>query len=261
MASLMASMDLAVTGGGSTCWEMAFLGLPAIVLELSDNQQRSARALDAAGAVENAGEIQTQEVTVLAERIQSLCRDAGRRGAMSAAGRRLIDGEGGNRVIRRLGLGLPPLQLRLATDPDSRDLWLLANEPSVRQQSFNASPIAWDTHVAWLERLLASPSARMWVMVGETGLAAQVRYELKGEYAEIGISVAPSYRGFGLAARILASTWAEACRELGVTSARGVVFTTNRSSAAAFREAGFVESGSTKTILGHECHVFTRTVC
>lgn len=261
MASLMASMHLAVTGAGSTCWEMAFLGLPAIVLELSDNQQRSARALDAVGAVENAGAIQTQEVRVLAARIQALCLDSGRRRAMSETGRRLIDGEGGSRVIRRLGLGLPPLQLRLATEADSQELWLLASEPSVRQQSFNASPIAWDSHVAWFERLLASPSARIWVMGGETGLAAQVRYQVSGEYAEIGIGVAPSCRGFGLAARILASTWARACRELGVTGARGVVFTTNRWSAAAFREAGFAETGSAETILGHECHVFTRTIC
>ena len=45
---------------------------------------------------------------------------------------------------------------------------------------------------------------------------------------------------------------------LGADHARGVVFTTNRSSAAAFREAGFVETGGVQTIRGHECHVFTK---
>lgn len=260
MASLMASMDLAVTGGGSTCWEMAFLGLPAIVLELSDNQRRSSRALAEAGAVENAGAVETQEATLLARRIQALCLDRDRRLAMSDAGRKLVDGEGGQRIVRRLGLGLPSLQLRPATAADSRAMWLLASEPSVRQQSFNPSPIAWEAHEAWFEKMLASPSARTWLMAGEAGLAAQVRYEVKGEHAEIGISVAPSFRGFGLAARILASTWANACLELGVSRARGIVFTTNRLSAAAFREAGFAETSDTEITLGHECHVFTRAL-
>jgi UDP-2,4-diacetamido-2,4,6-trideoxy-beta-L-altropyranose hydrolase len=258
MASLMASMDLAVTGGGSTCWELAFLGLPAIVIELSDNQRLSARALAAAAAVENAGAVEAQDAAALAARIGALCLDAERRRGMSEAGRRLVDGKGGARVVGRLGLGLPPLTLRRATDADSRALWTLATEPSVRQQSFDPSPIAWETHAAWFERIFSSPAARMWVMAGEAGLAGQIRYEAGADGAEIGISVAPAFRGFGLAARLLASTWASACRELAAPRARGVVFSTNRSSAAAFREAGFVETGGLQTIRGHECHVFTK---
>lgn len=260
MAALMASMDLAITGGGSTCWELAFLGLPAIVLELSDNQQRSSRALAAAGAVESAGAVQTLAPAALAARIAALCADAPRRAAMSAAGRRLVDGRGAARVVSRLGLGLPPLTLRIATPDDARPLWELATEPSVREQSFNTAPIPWDAHAAWFERMSASPAAIMWVMTGDRGLAGQVRYETRDGDAEIGISVAAPFRGYGLAARLLASTWAESCRRLNVARARGVVFTSNQSSAAAFREAGFVETGGLETIRGHECHVFTRTL-
>lgn len=260
MATLMATMDLAVTGGGSTCWELAFLGLPAIILELSENQQRSSRALAAAGAVENAGPVQAIEPSALAARITELCMDADLRRAMGSAGRRLVDGKGGARVIGRLGLGLPPLTLRLATRDDARPLWTLAADPSVREQSFNTSAIPWETHAAWFDIMLASPVARMWVMVSDTGLAGQVRYEARGDEAEIGISVGPAFRGYGLAARLLASTWADSCRQLGVARARGVVFTSNRSSAAAFREAGFIEEAGVEMIRGHECHVFTRTL-
>ena len=258
MASLMASMDLAVTGGGSTCWELAFLGLPAIVIELSDNQQMSARPLAAAGAVENAGPVAAQDAGALAARIGALCVDAERRRGMSEAGRRLVDGQGGARVVGRLGLGLPRLTLRRTTPADSRALWALANEPSVRQQSFDPSPIAWPTHAAWFEKISGSPAARMWVIAGDAGVAGQIRYEAGTDGAEIGISVAPAFRGFGLAARMLASTWADACRELGSPRARGVVFATNDSSSAAFREAGFVENGGLQIIRGHECRVFTK---
>jgi UDP-2,4-diacetamido-2,4,6-trideoxy-beta-L-altropyranose hydrolase len=258
MAALMAAVDVAVTGGGSTCWELAFLGLPAIVIELSDNQERSARAIAAAGAVENAGAVRDQQPAALGARIAALCIDAARRGAMSAAGRALIDGRGADRVIGRLGLGLPRLTLRRANEADARAIWQLANEPSVREQSFNASPIPWESHQAWMTRVLSSPTNRMWVWSADTGLAGQVRYEASDGEAEIGISVAPAFRGFGLAARLLALTWADACRELGVPRARGVVFMSNRSSAAAFREAGFIETGAPRDIRGHLCHVFTR---
>ncbi|MEO5740822.1 MAG: GNAT family N-acetyltransferase, partial [Vicinamibacterales bacterium] len=206
----------------------------------------------------NAGPLESQDAGALASRIAAICVDAERRRGMSEAGRRLVDGKGGMRVIGRLGLGLPSLTLRRAADADSRELWTLANEPSVRQQSFDPSPITWETHTDWFERISVSPGARMWVMAGEAGLAAQIRYEAGADGAEIGISVAPAFRGFGLAARLLASTWAGACRDLGTPCARGVVFATNVSSAAAFREAAFVENGGLLTIRGHECHVFTK---
>ncbi len=39
MPALMAWADVAVSAGGSTCWELAFLGLPSVVVVLADNQR------------------------------------------------------------------------------------------------------------------------------------------------------------------------------------------------------------------------------
>ena len=50
MAKLMAEVDLAVGAGGTTTWERACLGLPAIVTAIADNQRDNVRALAAAGA-------------------------------------------------------------------------------------------------------------------------------------------------------------------------------------------------------------------
>ena len=47
MAELMAWADVAISGGGSTCWEMAFMGLPAITIILADNQRPVAEKLEA----------------------------------------------------------------------------------------------------------------------------------------------------------------------------------------------------------------------
>jgi UDP-2,4-diacetamido-2,4,6-trideoxy-beta-L-altropyranose hydrolase len=45
MPALMAWADFAVTGGGSTCWELSFMRLPSLVLVLADNQIATAAAM------------------------------------------------------------------------------------------------------------------------------------------------------------------------------------------------------------------------
>ena len=49
MPELMADADVAISGAGSTCWEMCFLGLPAIVIDVAENQRPIAQELDRRG--------------------------------------------------------------------------------------------------------------------------------------------------------------------------------------------------------------------
>ena len=50
MPELMAWADVAISAGGSTCWEIAFMGLPSLIITLADNQAGIAEGLDKAGA-------------------------------------------------------------------------------------------------------------------------------------------------------------------------------------------------------------------
>ncbi|MFN2453665.1 MAG: UDP-2,4-diacetamido-2,4,6-trideoxy-beta-L-altropyranose hydrolase [Pyrinomonadaceae bacterium] len=99
---LMAWADLAVTAGGSTCWEMAFMGLPSITLILADNQSAIAENLHEAGAVVNAGWHDKVTLTSLVETLELLIADAGKRRRMSERGRTLVDGLGAERVAHAL---------------------------------------------------------------------------------------------------------------------------------------------------------------
>jgi UDP-2,4-diacetamido-2,4,6-trideoxy-beta-L-altropyranose hydrolase len=94
MPPLMAWADLAITAGGSTCWETAFMGLPTLTIVIAENQERVARGLDAAGAVCNLGWFERVEAGAIGVAIDSLLGDPARLEAMSAAGRRLVDGTG-----------------------------------------------------------------------------------------------------------------------------------------------------------------------
>ena len=95
---LMAWADVALTAAGSTCWELAFMGVPLIAFTLADNQGRNAAGLAAADAAIALGHLDEISDEQLAAELAALVGDAERRRAMSAAGRALIDGHGATRV-------------------------------------------------------------------------------------------------------------------------------------------------------------------
>jgi UDP-2,4-diacetamido-2,4,6-trideoxy-beta-L-altropyranose hydrolase len=94
--------DLAVSAGGSTCWELAFMGVPAVVLSLAENQRELAASLERAGAGVDLGAAEQFEPAAVTAAVTELASDAARRAAMSAAGRRIIDGRGAMRVVDAL---------------------------------------------------------------------------------------------------------------------------------------------------------------
>jgi UDP-2,4-diacetamido-2,4,6-trideoxy-beta-L-altropyranose hydrolase len=107
MPELMAWADLAVTAGGSTAWELARMGLPALMVVLADNQRAVARSCHDAGLARNLGWHADVSAEAIAAALASLMHDAGARGRMSAAGRELVDGQGARRV-RDAMLGVVP---------------------------------------------------------------------------------------------------------------------------------------------------------
>jgi spore coat polysaccharide biosynthesis predicted glycosyltransferase SpsG len=99
MPALMAWADLAIAAGGSTNYELAFMGLPTITVILAENQRSIAEGLADAGIVRNLGDASTVSDEELGEAIQQLAGDRRAREAMSSRGHQLVDGLGTKRVI------------------------------------------------------------------------------------------------------------------------------------------------------------------
>jgi spore coat polysaccharide biosynthesis predicted glycosyltransferase SpsG len=102
MPGLMSWADLAVSAGGSTCWELAFMGLPNVVLVLADNQRGIAAGLGEAGVSLNLGWHADCTAKIVADALEGLMFSADRRAKMSRRGRELVDGLGGTRVVAEL---------------------------------------------------------------------------------------------------------------------------------------------------------------
>lgn len=102
VAGLLAWSDLAVTAAGSTCWELAFLGVPALTIAVAPNQRPIAESLSRAGVARDLGWYADVNEETLANAVGELARDRAARTRQSEAGRRLVDGAGAERVVRRL---------------------------------------------------------------------------------------------------------------------------------------------------------------
>lgn len=262
MPELMAWADVAVSAAGSTCWELAWMRLPAVVLTAADNQQPIARQLSATGAAAGLGWFERPTVEEIAEAISTLCRDRDRRLCYSRLGRRLVDGGGARRVVavmRALSGALPAGQLRLrrAAAHDLMPLWRLKNDPAVRRVSLVSSdPVPLEEHTAWFNRRLSSPDTLIWVWEFQGLVVAVIRYDrtLPGT-AEISLSVAAAFRRRGLAGRLLRETAASVRRELHVDCLRAIVRRENVPSAGTFAKAGFVKVDS-RPVKSRECHIF-----
>jgi UDP-2,4-diacetamido-2,4,6-trideoxy-beta-L-altropyranose hydrolase len=102
MPDLMEWADLAIAAGGTTSWELAFTGLPSLVITLADNQEAISAALDRAGLAIRLGKWETNAKARLVEVFSLLLSDVRRREEMSRTGRELVDGLGRERVLDML---------------------------------------------------------------------------------------------------------------------------------------------------------------
>jgi len=94
--------DVAVTGGGSTCWEMAYAGVPSLALILVENQKGIVEFLHSSGILIPLGEYKDLTSEKILSAIKFLISDPEKRAQMSRKGQTLIDGQGAFRVADAL---------------------------------------------------------------------------------------------------------------------------------------------------------------
>lgn len=242
MAEVMAWADLALAAGGTTCWELSFMQLPAILVTLADNQRAVAASLHSAGAAINAGWHSDVGPQDLAELVRGLVHDQPRRGRMSLAARALVDGAGCERASA--ALRGDRLVLRRVRAGDCRLLFDWANDPAVRSFSYNAAPIVWEEHAQWLKERLADPACFMFVGEEHDGTpVGLVRFQVNGEDAEASVNVASDRRGGGYGTALIGLGCAKLERGTALRTTHAFIKLDNVASVRAFEKAGFIHAG------------------
>jgi UDP-2,4-diacetamido-2,4,6-trideoxy-beta-L-altropyranose hydrolase len=242
VAEPMAAADVAISAAGSTCWELCLLGIPALLVDVADNQSELARELDRRGCAVHMGD-RTVSVEKIAVQLKRLVGSRELRQSLSQGSRELVDGDGAMRVVSVLR-GTEGMRLRRARADDIRLLWEWANDPEVRAASFSSAPIPWETHVAWFAEKVGQNRSLLFIAENEQGIAfGQIRFDLKGGEAELNLSLAKEKRGIGLAVPLIEAGVREVLAGTECERVHAFVKPQNAASARAFEKAGFVRVG------------------
>lgn len=102
MPDLMAWADVAIAAGGSTSWELAFMGVPSLIMIVADNQRSSVESLSKMEVFVNLGWHQDVSAAKIADALAQLLVEARYRAKIAQIGQDLVDGQGAARVLNRL---------------------------------------------------------------------------------------------------------------------------------------------------------------
>jgi UDP-2,4-diacetamido-2,4,6-trideoxy-beta-L-altropyranose hydrolase len=238
MPAILAWAEFAISAAGSTVWELAFMNLPALIAVVAQNQLELATAMDGVAGMQNLGWITELDQTALAKAIQ----DAMARAQSPNSGRQLIDGFGAERVLAHLEND--GFWLRAAQPSDARQVWHWANDPEVRQVSFNSNPIPLESHRSWFTRKLEVDSSVLFIAskIEDDAPFGLVRFELEEGEAIVSVMLDSQSRGHGLGSRVLERATQRLLTTREVKTVRAYIKTDNPRSQRAFAKAGYADA-------------------
>ena len=229
--------DVAVSAAGVTAYELVCAGVATALVPVASNQERVAGSLAASGlAISGRG---------VGELVDQLA-DGRVRSLLSTSGPAAVDGYGAFRArdgLRAAFAGRPlprVLRYRPAVPEDSGRQLAWRNDPAVRAASWQTEEVSPETHAGWFKAVLDHPLRTLLVIEDAEGPLGSIRFDGRGEEAEISVMVVPERRGGGAGSQAIRET-----SELflaaypGLARIRAELRRDHARSAGAFRRAGF----------------------
>jgi RimJ/RimL family protein N-acetyltransferase len=239
VAEMMSAADLAIGAGGSSTWERCCLGLPtlAICAGASEEHQIAAAARD--GLLYAPERTHDEWSSFIRHHVAMLMDNPFLRTAMSRACMRAVDGEGVWRIVRNLTR--KNIELRTATVADSDNLFNWRNDPAVRAASRIPDIIDRKTHQTWVASSVSSVDRILLIGERQGTPVGVVRFDLRGDEAEISIYLVPGAHPPGEGRSILrcAEQWLAANRP-EIARIRARVLAGNERSARLFLGSGYI---------------------
>ncbi len=216
LPGLADEQDLVITAAGTSIWDFAAGGVPMAIACVADNQIESYRSSIRAGIAIPLGMVPGDDLDSAIGAAIFRSTDRSRLATIAHRARILVDGLGAWRIIaaweqllesrpdRRTSATADPLTARPARSEDADTLFRWRNDPTTRSASRNGGEIDWSSHVAWLERVIASPDRQLLIAERDGRAVGTARWDrLDASAWEVSITVAPELRGQGLAGSVL----------------------------------------------------------
>jgi len=243
MPELMAWADLAVSASGITSWELAFMGLPSLVLVLANNQHPIAQRMEELGAIINLGRPEDISNAFVAQTIKQFIISGEQRKKITRRAQKVVDGYGCARVM--MNMQGEEIRLRLVCKDDWRLLWRWANDPTARLAAFSSDPISLNEHVSWFKDKFNDPNCFIFIGLNDPDKpVGQVRFDIneKNE-AEIDVSIDKNKRGLGYGSLLISLSVEKIFNTSGIKAVHAFVKPENKASVRAFEKARFERVG------------------
>lgn len=243
MPDLMYWADVAITAGGSTCWELAFMNVPSIVMAIAENQLDVVKQLDKMGMSVNLGWHHQVASSQIAQSLLNLLASAERRNLLVDRCHTLIDGDGVDRVLAQIRGD--KIRLRRVREVDKYLLWEWANAPEVRAVSFSTDAIPWEQHIQWFASKQKDPNCIFFLALSDADAPlGQVRFDVDGVEATISISLDAKYRGHGYGGQIITLATQKLYQTSQIQVVHAYIKEGNQASTRAFLKAKFLENNA-----------------
>jgi UDP-2,4-diacetamido-2,4,6-trideoxy-beta-L-altropyranose hydrolase len=252
MPEFMAWADMAIISGGTTAWELAFMGIPCLIIPIAENQRYVVEMLQSEGAAINIGWYNEISEDKIRDNVERLISDQNKRSEMSIKGRNLVDGQGVNRILDILKEKI--IRLRPAREDDCNLIWKWANYPEVRDLSFSSVPIPLEDHIKWFNSKIKDPNCIIFIATDQKDLPmGVVRFDLEGKEAVISVTLDRNFRGMGYGKRIISIASHKLFEISSIEKINAYVKLNNENSYHAFLKANFKYVGE-KITKGQMAH-------
>lgn len=241
MSSQISKSDLAITAGGSSCWEMCAMSVPMIVIVTAENQKELSNGLAKADAAINLGNADELKESTVSETIKKLLDAPARMKLLAESAKKLIDGNGVQRIISAMQ---EAVILRPATYEDRDQIFEWINDPETRKWSYNQAPIKPEEHDAWFTSRLADEE--FIYLIAENGSGqniGQIRFENIGKNYEAHVLVSKNCRGKGAGAKLIRSASLRLIKEKEPKQIIAKAKEDNIASIKSFQKAGYIITG------------------
>ncbi len=197
LPEILSSCDLAVGGGGSMCWERAFLGIPSIVFGIAENQIEIIKALIKNEIVVGEYWHPKPDIKIIKYWLEFAINNPQILEKLSNNSKKMVDGFG----LDRINEFIQPVEFnfRKVTLSDAKKLYIWRNNPDIRKISKDKNTFKFDSHMIWLKKVLEDPEILFLIAENENEPIGVIRFNIFENIASLSIYKVPNSRkSFGL---------------------------------------------------------------
>lgn len=238
MSELMAWADIAISAGGTTCWELSYMGLPAILYPVVENQKPIVWELCLKGIVKCFKDEDISNLDNCINIIKNLLISHQDRCELHKNMKKLVDGEGAHRVIKHLSLH--QIRLRQVRKNDCELIYSWINDSFVRSNSFNLKQISLEEHINWFNSVISDPDTCYYIALDNLeNPLGQARFRLENNEAVISVLLGKDHRGKGLGSELIKCATKRCFTDTGINKINAYIKIKNIASLKAFLKAGY----------------------